>query len=45
MMDAFEIEDELFKECECVDKFLQKLITMTDLVTEVRAIMNGGKSK
>ena len=36
MMSAFEIQDELFQECKCVDKFLQKPILMTDLINEVR---------
>jgi DNA-binding NtrC family response regulator len=36
MMSAFEIQDELFQECKCVDKFLQKPVLMTDLINEVR---------
>ena len=36
MMSAFEIRDELFQECNCVDKFLQKPVLMTDLINEVR---------
>ena len=39
MMSAFEIQDELFQEYNCVDKFLQKPILMTDLVNEVRMIV------
>jgi response regulator RpfG family c-di-GMP phosphodiesterase len=35
MMSAFEIRDELFQECNCVDKFLQKPVLMTDLINEV----------
>ena len=40
MMSAFEIQDELFQECNCVDKFLQKPVMMTDLINEVRKLLN-----
>ena len=40
MMSAFEIQDELFQECKCVDKFLQKPVLMTDLINEVRMIVS-----
>ena len=40
LMSAFEITDELFEECNCVDKFLQKPILMTDLINEVRMLVN-----
>ena len=40
MMSAFEIQDELFQEYKCVDKFLQKPILMTDLIDEVRMLVN-----
>ena len=40
MMSAFEIQDELFQECNCVDKFLQKPVLMTDLINEVRKLLN-----
>ena len=40
MMSAFEIQDGLFQEYNCVDKFLQKPILMTDLVNEVRMIVS-----
>jgi DNA-binding NtrC family response regulator len=40
MMSAFEIQDELFQECNCVDKFLQKPVLMTDLINEVRMLLN-----
>src|SRR4029079_15329774 len=40
MMSAFEIEDELFQEYMCVDKFLQKPVLMTDLTDEVRMIVS-----
>ena len=40
LMSAFEVTDELFEECNCVDKFLQKPILMTDLINEVRMLVN-----
>ncbi|MGA7141142.1 MAG: response regulator [Nitrososphaeraceae archaeon] len=40
MMSAFEIQDELFQEYKCVDKFLQKPVLMTDLINEVRMLVN-----
>ena len=40
MMSAFEIRDELFQECKCVDKFLQKPVLMTDLINQVRMLLN-----
>ena len=40
MMSAFEIQDELFEECKCVDKFLQKPVLMTDLINEVRMLVS-----
>jgi DNA-binding NtrC family response regulator len=40
MMSAFEIQDELFREYKCVDKFLQKPILMVDLINEVRTLLN-----
>ena len=40
MMSAFEIQDELFQEYKCVDKFLQKPVLMTDMIDEVRMLVN-----
>ena len=40
MMSAFEIQDELFQEYKCVDKFLQKPVLMTDLINEVRMFVS-----
>jgi DNA-binding NtrC family response regulator len=40
MMSAFEIQDELFQEYKCMDKFLQKPVLMTDLIDEVRMLVN-----
>jgi DNA-binding NtrC family response regulator len=36
LITAFHISDEVFQNCNCIDKFLQKPITMTDLITEVQ---------
>jgi YesN/AraC family two-component response regulator len=36
LMSAFEIEDELFKTCNCVDEFLQKPVTIANLVAVVQ---------
>ena len=38
MMSAFEIQDELFQEYKCVDKFLQKPVLIVDLIKEVRML-------
>ena len=40
MMRAFEIQDELFQEYKCVDKFLQKPVLMIDMIKEVRMLLN-----
>ena len=40
MISAFEIQDELFQEYKCMDKFLQKPVLMTDLIDEVRMLVN-----
>ena len=40
MMSAFEIQDELFQEYKCVDKFLQKPVLIIDLINEVRTLLN-----
>jgi len=40
MMSAFEIQDELFQEYKCVDKFLQKPVLMTELINEVRTLVS-----
>jgi DNA-binding NtrC family response regulator len=39
MMSAFEIQDELFQEYKCVDKFLQKPVLMLDMIKEVRMLL------
>src|SRR6185437_7801925 len=35
MMSAFEVQDELFQECKCIDKFLHKPVLIIDLINEV----------
>ena len=45
MMSAFEIQDELFNECKCVDKFLQKPVLIVDLINEVRTLITTANSK
>ena len=45
MMSAFEIQDELFQEYKCVDKFLQKPVLIVDLINEVRTLITNSNSK
>ena len=45
MMSAFEIQDELFQEYNCIDKFLQKPVLMTALIDEVRKLITTANSK
>ena len=40
MMSAFEIQDELFNECNCIDKFLQKPVLIVDLINEIRMLLS-----
>ena len=40
MMSAFETQNERFQEFKCVDKFLQKPVLTTDLIKEVRMLVN-----
>ena len=40
LMSAFEVNDQLFQECDCVDKFLQKPISMIKLIEEVETLIN-----
>ncbi len=35
LISAFEIEDKVFQHCQCIDKFLQKPVSMVKLVDEV----------
>lgn len=41
MVSAFDVDDRVFKDCECIDKYLQKPVRMVDLVHEVqRSVTN-----
>jgi response regulator RpfG family c-di-GMP phosphodiesterase len=40
LISAFEVNDELFRDCKCVDKFLQKPISMVKLIDEVEMLVN-----
>ena len=44
LISAFEIQDSLFQECDCVDKFLQKPISMVKLIDEVETLVNTAAS-
>jgi DNA-binding NtrC family response regulator len=39
LISAFDVNHEIFKECDYVDKFLEKPTKMIDLVKEVRSII------
>ena len=43
LISAFEIEDEIFKNYHCIDKFLEKPILMTELIREVKNIVSSVK--
>jgi response regulator RpfG family c-di-GMP phosphodiesterase len=43
LMSAFEIQDEQFQKCDCVDKFLQKPIHMIDLINEGQVLVANPK--
>jgi DNA-binding NtrC family response regulator len=36
MVSAFEVDDGVFKDCQCIDKYLQKPVRMVDLIFEVQ---------
>ena len=39
LISAFDIDDKLFEECKCVDKILQKPITIPELINEVEVLL------
>ncbi|MGA8844819.1 MAG: response regulator [Nitrososphaeraceae archaeon] len=39
LVSAFDVEDRFFEECKCVDKILQKPITIPELINEVEMLM------
>lgn len=45
LISAFDIGDEIFSSCQCVDLFLQKPVTMTNLVDSVHACTDYPKIK
>jgi DNA-binding NtrC family response regulator len=40
LISAFEIQDKLFEDCQCVDKFLQKPIKIVDMIEVVQNCLN-----
>lgn len=36
MISAFDLGDNIFKDCECIDKFLRKPVKIVDLIQEVQ---------
>jgi two-component SAPR family response regulator len=40
LISAFEIHDKLFEDSQCIDKFLQKPITIADLMEVVQKYIN-----
>ena len=45
LISAFEIGGEVFKNCNCIDKFLQKPIMMADLLVQVQKYIHKIKVK
>ena len=39
LISAFDIEDKLYEDCKCVDKILQKPITIPELISEVEVLL------
>jgi len=39
LISAFDIDGKLFEECKCVDKILQKPITIPELINEVEVLL------
>ena len=39
LISAFDIDDKLFEECKCIDKILQKPITIPELINEVEVLL------
>lgn len=39
LISAYDIDDKLFEECKCVDKILQKPITIPELINEVEVLL------
>lgn len=43
LISAFEVNDEVFEQCNCVDAFLQKPISIPDLIDAVEIQIASGK--
>ena len=39
LISALDIDDKLFEECKCIDKILQKPITIPELINEVEVLL------
>jgi DNA-binding NtrC family response regulator len=39
LISAFDIDDKLYEDCKCVDKILQKPITIPELISEVEVLL------
>jgi DNA-binding response OmpR family regulator len=39
LISAFDVEDRLFEECNCVDKMLQKPVSIADLINAVEVLL------
>ena len=48
LVSAFDMQDDLFKECQCIDRFLSKPVKIADLIGEVhqqvKKVENGNVS-
>ena len=40
LISAFEVDDNIFQNCHCIDKFLQKPISILNLIDQVKSIVN-----
>jgi response regulator RpfG family c-di-GMP phosphodiesterase len=40
LISAFEIQDEIFKNAQCIDKFLQKPVRIADLIEQVQKCLD-----
>ncbi len=40
LISAFDVDDKLFEECDSIDKFIQKPISIADLINEVEVLLS-----
>jgi DNA-binding NtrC family response regulator len=45
LISAFEIDDEVFKNCNCIDKFLQKPIKIANMIEVIQNYLNSIRIK